>query len=85
MSAQDPDAAKDRRANWAIWGAFALSLIAMPPLNKYVTAPFFGRVLDAPDSMTAWILGGAATGGVFAGIIWLIGRNLTKHRREHGA
>jgi hypothetical protein len=67
---------RDKRADRAIWIAFTLSLIAMPPLNKYVTAPFFGDLLNAPDSMAAWILGGAATGGVFAGIIWLIRKHL---------
>lgn len=81
MTGQDYELrSKDRnRKTGIVWWAFFVALAAIPPLNKYVTEPLAGRLLDAPDSMASWIMGGAVGGAFFGGVIWLVGRTSGKH------
>jgi hypothetical protein len=68
----DVKAARDRVLTRRIWWAFVLFLALMPPVNKYLTGPLAGRVLEALGSIWADILGGVIAGAVFGGLIWLI-------------
>jgi hypothetical protein len=62
----------DRRKNRRIWWAFFVSLIAMNPINNYLSTPFAEHVLNAPESLFASVLGGAMTGAFFCALIWFV-------------